>query len=341
MERAKILENKHETLEPRHLNRPPSGCARSVRAEAGPQTRGPEPIDPNAPLDINQILLGPHRERPPRPTEAELEEERRLRKEAREAEERARELEELERDTRTVFAYNLPTKADERDIFTFFSQAGTVLDVRIIYDRNTPRSKGMAYIEMGDRLEVPAALALTGQVMKGQLVMVKASEAEKNIAWEQQQAAKAAGLTPGGMGGGMPVNAAAVMGGDGPCKLYCGGLNAAITEAELKEVFAPFGAIEFAVVQKDAGGRSLGYGFVQFLATQSANLAVQARQPNPRVTPVCPACPDSQPHVPCTPSDSPAHPPGSERHRAGRPGAEGEPGVHEQRRPRGSWGGPG
>lgn len=36
---------------------------------------------------------------------------------------RQRELEELERDTRTVFAHNLPTKADERDIFQFFSQA--------------------------------------------------------------------------------------------------------------------------------------------------------------------------------------------------------------------------
>lgn len=49
---------------------------------------------------------------------------RRLRKkEERELLEKQRELEELERDTRTVFAHNLPTKADERDIFQFFSQA--------------------------------------------------------------------------------------------------------------------------------------------------------------------------------------------------------------------------
>ena len=87
------------------------------------------------------------------------------------------------RDTRTIFAYNLSTKAGERDIFEFFGQAGSVMDVRIIYDRNTPKSKGMAYVEMSSQLEIPGALALTGQMLKGQCVMVKASEAEKNLAW--------------------------------------------------------------------------------------------------------------------------------------------------------------
>jgi hypothetical protein len=58
-----------------------------------------------------------------------------------------------------------------------------VLDVRIIYDRNTPKSKGMAYIEMALQTDIPACLSLTGQMLKGQVVMVKASEAEKNVAW--------------------------------------------------------------------------------------------------------------------------------------------------------------
>jgi RNA recognition motif-containing protein len=43
-----------------------------------------------------------------------------------EAREREKELKELDRDTRTVFAYNLNLKADERDLFEFFSQAGEV-----------------------------------------------------------------------------------------------------------------------------------------------------------------------------------------------------------------------
>ena len=40
--------------------------------------------------------------------------------------EREKEIKELDRDTRTVFAYNLNLKADERDLFDFFSQAGEV-----------------------------------------------------------------------------------------------------------------------------------------------------------------------------------------------------------------------
>lgn len=40
--------------------------------------------------------------------------------------ERERELAELERATRTVFAYNINIKADERDIYEFFSKAGEV-----------------------------------------------------------------------------------------------------------------------------------------------------------------------------------------------------------------------
>ncbi len=63
------------------------------------------------------------------------------------AREKERELRELERDTRTVFAYNLNLKAGEREVFEFFSRAGTVNDVRLIMDRNTKKSKGFAYIE--------------------------------------------------------------------------------------------------------------------------------------------------------------------------------------------------
>lgn len=62
------------------------------------------------------------------------------------------------------------------------------------------------------------ALALTGQLLMGQAVMVKASEAEKNLAWEaqqqqQQNQAAAAALMGSGLGT------------SGPCKLYISGLH--------------------------------------------------------------------------------------------------------------------
>ena len=59
---------------------------------------------------------------------------------------------ELDRDTRTIFAYNLPLRATEKELFQFFSSAGKIGDVRIIVDRNTRKSKGFAYIEYVNRV---------------------------------------------------------------------------------------------------------------------------------------------------------------------------------------------
>ena len=72
--------------------------------------------------------------------------------EIRAAREREKELAELDRDIRTVFAYNLNLKAGEFDLFEFFSQAGEVNDVKLITDRNTRKSKGFAYIEYKRRV---------------------------------------------------------------------------------------------------------------------------------------------------------------------------------------------
>lgn len=54
------------------------------------------------------------RRRSPTPPEVRAERERQV------------ELESLDRDTRTVFAYNLPLKAEEKDVFQFFIRAGTL-----------------------------------------------------------------------------------------------------------------------------------------------------------------------------------------------------------------------
>lgn len=206
-------------------------------------------------------------------TSEEREAERKRRREEREAEQQRRELEKLDRDTRTVFAYNLSTKADEREIYQFFSKVGVVQDVRIIYDRNTPRSKGMAYVEFKDKESVANALAATGQMLRNQVVMVKSSEAEKNIAWEAAQAQKQAEV---GQNQSVAPTAPMMMGGvpAGPCKLHVGGLHVNIQEEDLKAVFDPFGETDFISIQRDATGTSVGVGYVQYKQTQHAMLAI-------------------------------------------------------------------
>ena len=70
-------------------------------------------------------------------------------------------------------------KADERDLFTFFSECGKVQDVRIIKDTQSRKSKGIAYVEFEKQEQVVAALAKSGQTLCGFPIVVQASQAEK------------------------------------------------------------------------------------------------------------------------------------------------------------------
>ncbi len=50
-------------------------------------------------------------------------------------------------------------------------------------------------------------------------------------------------------------------------RLYVGNIHFSITESDLRNVFEPFGELEFVQLQKDETGRSRGYGFVQYVTT--------------------------------------------------------------------------
>ncbi|KAH1120279.1 hypothetical protein J1N35_003439 [Gossypium stocksii] len=163
-----------------------------------------------------------------------------------------------ERDQRTVFAYQISLKASERDVYEFFSRAGKVRDVRLIMDRNSRRSKGVGYIEFYDVMSVPMAIALSGQPLLGQPVMVKPSEAEKNLV--QSTTSASAGQTGPYAAGGR--------------KLYVGNLHFNITEDQLRQVFEPFGSVELVQLPLDETGHSKGFGFVQFARLEDAKNAL-------------------------------------------------------------------
>ncbi|KAG5575265.1 hypothetical protein H5410_055399 [Solanum commersonii] len=175
-----------------------------------------------------------------------------------------------ERDQRTVFAYQMPLKAAERDVYEFFSQAGKVSslgppyccmvrDVRLIMDRNSRRSKGVGYIEFYDAMSVPMAIALSGRLLFGQPVMVKPSEAEKNLVQS----------TASGGGSGLAgPNAASER------KLYVGNLHFNMTELQLRQIFEAFGPVELVQLPTDPEtGHCKGFGFVQFAQLEHAKAA--------------------------------------------------------------------
>ncbi|KAM7475168.1 hypothetical protein LguiB_022411 [Lonicera macranthoides] len=166
-----------------------------------------------------------------------------------------------ERDQRTVFAYQISLKADERDVYEFFSSAGKVRDVRLIMDRNSRRSKGVGYIEFYEAMSVPMAIALSGQLLVGLPVMVKPSEAEKNLVQSTIS-------VNGGIGGQIGPYTG------GARRLYVGNLHINIKEDQLRQVFEAFGAVELVQLPTDSDtSHSKGYGFVQFARLEDARAA--------------------------------------------------------------------
>lgn len=105
----------------------------------------------------------------------------------------------------------------------------------------------VGYVEFKSEDTIAAALQLTGQKLLGIPVIVQVTEAEKN-----RQARNTANTPTNGNTAGAPFH-----------RLYVGNIHFSITESDVRNVFEPFGELEFVQLQKDDTGRSRGYGFVQ------------------------------------------------------------------------------
>lgn len=60
--------------------------------------------------------------------------------------------------SRKLYIGNLPYSATEQTILSKFAACGTVESVKLITDRDTGRSKGFGFIEMGSESEAQAAI---------------------------------------------------------------------------------------------------------------------------------------------------------------------------------------
>ena len=72
-----------------------------------------------------------------------------------------------------------------RDLESFLKQCGRIRDAKIVMDKVTGRSKGVAYVEFYDEASVAKAIALSGEKLLGIPIIIELSEAEKNRLAEQ------------------------------------------------------------------------------------------------------------------------------------------------------------
>jgi RNA-binding protein 23/39 len=170
-------------------------------------------------------------------------------------------LTEDERDRRTVFVQQLAARLRTKELISFFEKVGPVKEAQIVKDRVSGRSKGsvhlpspygsmltfnsVGYVEFRNEDSVPLAIQMTGQKLLGIPIIAQLTEAEKNRQARNPEAATSTQSS-------VPFH-----------RLYVGNIHFSITEQDLLNVFEPFGELEFVQLQKEEGGRSRGYGFVQ------------------------------------------------------------------------------
>lgn len=76
-----------------------------------------------------------------------------------------------------IYVGNLPYTATEEDVTDLFAAYGPVERVKIITDRETGRSKGFAFVTLGDQSHLNASIeALNGHEFQGRALRVNASE---------------------------------------------------------------------------------------------------------------------------------------------------------------------
>ena len=72
-----------------------------------------------------------------------------------------------------LYVGNVSYRAEEDELFDFFSQFGEVETARIIKDRRTGRSKGFAFVTYYELESASAALAAHGQELGGRALIVR------------------------------------------------------------------------------------------------------------------------------------------------------------------------
>eukprot|EP00005_Dracoamoeba_jomungandri_P000087 CAMPEP_0174252460 /NCGR_PEP_ID=MMETSP0439-20130205/1920_1 /TAXON_ID=0 /ORGANISM="Stereomyxa ramosa, Strain Chinc5" /LENGTH=313 /DNA_ID=CAMNT_0015332997 /DNA_START=67 /DNA_END=1008 /DNA_ORIENTATION=- len=192
-----------------------------------------------------------------------------------------------------LYVARLDPHLNKEDLEKIFSPYGTVIEVKILTDRNTGESRGVGFVRFDTQAQAEAAMgALNGVQLPNmsQPIIVKFADSTQDKLNKRQNTmqmyqvggqyryAPYANMYDG-MGGVAPLatynyGAPALQAPQGYC-LFIYNIPPTSNETLLTQLFTPYGAILSVKVIRDiATGHCKGYGFVNFLKLEDAQQAI-------------------------------------------------------------------
>jgi RNA-binding protein 39 len=122
------------------------------------------------------------------------------------------------------------------------------LDIRLIRDQRTLKSKGLAYVEFWETSSVQKAISLNGYELGGYPISIQITQSEQETSTE------------------LP---------DIPMRLYVGNLHPKVGEEDLRPLFEPFGDLASITLAREPSGESKGFAHITFKKETEAKTAVE------------------------------------------------------------------
>ncbi|KAG2263298.1 hypothetical protein Bca4012_014463 [Brassica carinata] len=162
-----------------------------------------------------------------------------------------------------LYVGNLPYTITSSELSQLFGEAGNVVDVQIVYDKVTDRSRGFGFVTMGTIEEAKEAIQMfNSSQIGGRTVKVNFPEVPRGGEREVMRAKI------------RDSNRSYV---DSPHKIYAGNLGWNLTSQGLKDAFADQpGVLGAKVIYERNSGRSRGFGFVSFESEEDIQSALNA-----------------------------------------------------------------
>nr|AAL32533.1 ubiquitin / ribosomal protein CEP52 [Arabidopsis thaliana] len=196
--------------------------------------------------------------------QASVEEEEEVEEEGDEGEE---EVEEEKQTTQAsgeegrLYVGNLPYTITSSELSQIFGEAGTVVDVQIVYDKVTDRSRGFGFVTMGSIEEAKGAMQMfNSSQIGGRTVKVNFPEVPRGGENEVMRTK-------------IRDNNRSYV--DSPHKVYAGNLGWDLTSQGLKDAFGDQpGVLGAKVIYERNTGRSRGFGFISFESAENVQSAL-------------------------------------------------------------------